>query len=123
MGGSIAVMNEGRVEEVGTREEVYLRPATRFVAGFLGAMNWINGVGLRPETTRLARETGSLNGYPARPATITRTIFLGNCIHVAARLETREEAVAQLSREEALPNSGAHPGGEPSPNWWRPRYE
>ncbi len=119
MSDSIAVMNHGRVEQVGTPEEVYLRPATRFVAGFLGAMNWINGVGLRPETTRLARETGSLNGYPARPATITRTIFLGNCIHVAARLETGEEAVAEVSREEAQHNNGAYRVGEPIHIWWK----
>jgi ABC-type Fe3+/spermidine/putrescine transport system ATPase subunit len=119
MSDSIAVMNHGRVEQVGTPEEVYLRPATRFVAGFLGAMNWINGVGLRPETTRLARETGSLNGYPARPATITRTVFLGNCIHIAARLETGEEAVAEVSREEALLNNGAYRVGEPIHIWWR----
>jgi spermidine/putrescine transport system ATP-binding protein len=119
MSDSIAVMNQGRVEQVGTPEEVYLRPATRFVAGFLGAMNWINGVGLRPEATRLARETGSLNGYPARPATITRTIFLGNCIHIAARLETGEEAVAEVSREEALLNNGAYRVGEPIHIWWK----
>ena len=119
MSDSIAVMNQGRVEQVGTPEEVYLRPATRFVAGFLGAMNWINGVGLRPETTRLARETGSLNGYPARPATITRTVFLGNCIHIAARLENGEEAVAEVSREEALLNNGAYRVGEPIHIWWK----
>jgi len=52
MSDSIAVMNQGRVEQVGTPEEVYLRPATRFVAGFLGAVNWIDGVGVRPEHIR-----------------------------------------------------------------------
>ena len=119
MSDSITVMNHGRVEQVGTPEEVYLRPATRFVAGFLGAMNWIDGVGLRPETTRLARETGSLNGYPARPAIITRTVFLGNCIHVAARLESGEEAVAEVSREEARINNGAYRVGEPIHIWWK----
>jgi len=119
MSDSIAVMNQGRVEQVGTPEEVYLRPATRFVAGFLGAMNWINGVGLRPETTRLAREIGSLSGYPARPATITRTVFLGNCLHVAARLETGEEAVAEVSREEARTNDGAYSVGQPIHVWWK----
>jgi len=119
MSDSIAVMNHGRVEQVGTPEEVYLRPATRFVAGFLGAMNWIDGVGLRPETTRLARETSSLDGHSARPAIITRTIFLGNCIHVAARLETGEEAVAEVTREEAQLNNGAYRVGEPIHIWWK----
>jgi ABC-type Fe3+/spermidine/putrescine transport system ATPase subunit len=118
MSDSIAVMNQGRVEQVGTPEEVYLRPATRFVAGFLGAVNWIDGVGVRPETTRLS-PMGPVNGFPARQATITRTVFLGNCIHIAARLETGEEAVAEVSREEALRNNGAYRVGEPIHIWWK----
>lgn len=35
----IAVMNEGRIEQVGTPEEVYYKPRTRFVAQFLGRTN------------------------------------------------------------------------------------
>lgn len=118
MSDSIAVMNQGRVEQVGTPEEVYLRPATRFVAGFLGAVNWIDGIGVRPETTRLS-PMGPMNGYPARPGTITRTVFLGNCIHIAARLETGEEAVAEVSREEVLRNNGAYRVGAPIHIWWK----
>ena len=49
MSDQLAVMNAGAIEQVGTPQDVYLRPATRFVAGFLGAVNWIDGVGLRPE--------------------------------------------------------------------------
>lgn len=37
----IAVMNNGRVEQIGTPEEVYYRPRTRFVAQFLGTTNLI----------------------------------------------------------------------------------
>ena len=35
----IAVMHEGRIEQVGPKLEIYHRPATRFVAGFVGAPN------------------------------------------------------------------------------------
>ena len=45
MSDQLAVMNQGLVEQVGTPEDIYLRPATRFVAGFLGAVNWIGSVG------------------------------------------------------------------------------
>jgi sn-glycerol 3-phosphate transport system ATP-binding protein len=40
------VMNAGRMEQIGTPEEVYQRPATTFVAGFIGSppMNLIRGV-------------------------------------------------------------------------------
>ena len=37
MGDRIAVMNDGRLEQVGTPEELYERPANRFVAGFIGS--------------------------------------------------------------------------------------
>ncbi|HEX5763346.1 MAG TPA: ABC transporter ATP-binding protein [Solirubrobacterales bacterium] len=40
----VAVMNEGRVEQVGTPEEVYSRPASRWVAGFLGEIEVLPGM-------------------------------------------------------------------------------
>jgi spermidine/putrescine transport system ATP-binding protein len=40
----IAVMNQGRIEQLGPPEEVYERPATEFVAEFLGASNLLDGV-------------------------------------------------------------------------------
>jgi len=43
MSDRIAVMNRGRYEQLGTPEELYERPATRFVAGFLGASNLLPG--------------------------------------------------------------------------------
>jgi spermidine/putrescine transport system ATP-binding protein len=39
MSDRIAVMSEGRVEQIGTPEEIYHRPATLFVAGFIGTAN------------------------------------------------------------------------------------
>jgi iron(III) transport system ATP-binding protein len=39
----VAVVNEGRIEQVGTPEEVYSRPATRWVAGFLGEIELLPG--------------------------------------------------------------------------------
>ena len=39
----IAVMNHGRIEQLGPPEEVYERPATQFVAEFLGASNLLDG--------------------------------------------------------------------------------
>ncbi|HVM12484.1 MAG TPA: ABC transporter ATP-binding protein [Actinomycetota bacterium] len=43
MSDRLAVMNRGRVEQVGPPQEVYERPATAFVAGFLGASNLLDG--------------------------------------------------------------------------------
>ena len=43
MSDRIAVFNAGRVEQVGTPADLYERPATRFVAGFVGEMNFLAG--------------------------------------------------------------------------------
>jgi multiple sugar transport system ATP-binding protein len=45
MGDRIAVMNAGRLQQYGTRDEIYYRPANMFVAGFIGspAMNFFEG--------------------------------------------------------------------------------
>ena len=45
MGDVIVVMNAGRVEQIGTPQEIYEKPKTRFVAGFIGSppMNFLRG--------------------------------------------------------------------------------
>src|SRR5439155_25181324 len=47
MSDRLAVMNAGRIEQVGTPAEVYERPATSFVAGFVGVSNTISGEAAR----------------------------------------------------------------------------
>lgn len=39
----IIVMNNGKIEQIGTPQEIYQRPATRFVADFIGAANFVEG--------------------------------------------------------------------------------
>jgi sulfate transport system ATP-binding protein len=39
----VVVLHKGRVEQIGTPEEIYDRPATEFVAGFVGSMNVLDG--------------------------------------------------------------------------------
>ena len=58
MSDRIAVMNEGRIEQVGTPGDIYDRPLTRFVADFIGDINLIDqpdgrALALRPERIRL----------------------------------------------------------------------
>ena len=43
MSDRIAVMNHGRIEQVGSPEEVYEKPCNRFVAGFVGESNFLKG--------------------------------------------------------------------------------
>jgi spermidine/putrescine transport system ATP-binding protein len=53
MADSIAVMNGGRVEQLGPPSELYEQPRTAFVAGFLGVSNLLAGVAAGPATIRL----------------------------------------------------------------------
>ncbi len=97
MSDKLAVMNRGRIEQFGTPEDVYLRPATPFVAGFLGAINWFGKAGVRPESTRVAREMPE--GLPCLRAAVESSLFLGNCVHVNAALDGGGRAVAEIPRD------------------------
>ncbi len=63
MSDRIAVMNKGKVEQVGTPTEIYERPRTRFVADFIGEINILEEPGrlraLRPEKIRLVAAEGA----------------------------------------------------------------
>ena len=60
MSDRLAVMNAGKIEQVGPPEEVYDNPATEFVAGFLGASNMLEGRlgSANGETTPVTLATG-----------------------------------------------------------------
>jgi spermidine/putrescine transport system ATP-binding protein len=53
MSDRIAVMNRGQVEQVGVPEDVYERPSTTFVAGFIGVSNLMPAVMVGPAEVRL----------------------------------------------------------------------
>jgi spermidine/putrescine transport system ATP-binding protein len=53
MADRIAVMNHGRIEQLGTPSELYETPRTAFVAGFLGVSNLISGTVSGSDTVRL----------------------------------------------------------------------
>ncbi|MGE0749731.1 MAG: ABC transporter ATP-binding protein [Variibacter sp.] len=44
MSDRVAIMNQGRIEQIGTPADLYETPATRFVADFLGEQNFIEGI-------------------------------------------------------------------------------
>jgi ABC-type sugar transport system ATPase subunit len=131
MGDRIAVMNEGVLEQVGTPEELYERPANRFVAGFIGspAMSFfeasaaggrlraeeidvsVNGaslpasvvVGVRPEHARPWREglIGPLKGRVAFVEALGRETFIGVDVG-SSRLVVFEEGRATRDVGETL---------------------
>jgi spermidine/putrescine transport system ATP-binding protein len=58
MADAIAVMNHGRIEQLGPPQDLYERPRTAFVAGFLGVSNLLPGTVEGPDAIRL--ESGEL---------------------------------------------------------------
>jgi spermidine/putrescine transport system ATP-binding protein len=83
MADAIAVMNRGRIEQLGRPQELYERPATTFVAGFLGISNLLRGTvegsgGVRLDSGELVR--ASVNGRSGRVAAGVRPekIMLGS---------------------------------------------
>jgi ABC-type Fe3+/spermidine/putrescine transport system ATPase subunit len=74
----VAVMSRGRVEQVGTAEEVYRRPRTAFVAAFLGATNLLEGE---------AQADGSLRAHGLRLPCGLPASLAGRRVRVAVRPE------------------------------------
>ncbi|HEX4277404.1 MAG TPA: ABC transporter ATP-binding protein [Bryobacteraceae bacterium] len=97
MSDRVAVMNNGRIEQFGSPEDVYRRPATPFVAGFLGAINWFGKTGVRPESTRLSRNKPE--GVPCCHGAVESSLFFGNRVQVNSRLDDGSRAIVELPCE------------------------
>jgi putative spermidine/putrescine transport system ATP-binding protein len=92
MSDRIAVFNHGKIEQVGTPAEMYERPATAFVAGFVGTSNLITRDGatftVRPEKIALTDV-----GAGTADATITEVQYLGADTRYRVRLDDGTELV------------------------------
>jgi iron(III) transport system ATP-binding protein len=88
LAGRLAVMDRGKIAQVGTPTDVYARPANRFVAGFLGDSNFLPGT---------VRENGIIETAIGRLAT-TAT---GHAIGEQVICSIRPQALA-LDRPEAV---------------------
>ncbi|MEP7233656.1 MAG: sn-glycerol-3-phosphate ABC transporter ATP-binding protein UgpC [Ignavibacteriota bacterium] len=79
MGDKIVVLNNGLIEQFGTPQEIYAKPASKFVAGFLGspAMNFIKGE-LVPRDGGVSFSSGDFRlGLPLTIADSPREVILG----------------------------------------------
>ena len=94
----IAVMNEGRIEQVGAPVELYERPANDFVMGFLGPVARLGEELVRPHDLRVTAEPRD----GAREAMVQRVVHLGFEVRAELLLEGGEGLQAQLTREEAV---------------------
>jgi ABC-type sulfate/molybdate transport systems ATPase subunit len=95
----IVVINGGKIEQAGTPDDLYDRPANRFVMGFVGAVSELDGQLVRPHDLTILEEAES----GAREAIVERVIRVGFEVRVELALGQGEPLTAQLSRAEAEP--------------------
>ena len=91
----IAVLNHGRLEQVGTPRALYDEPASEFVMRFIGDANLVGGVLVRPQDVELLDEPGD-GGVEAM---IVRITILGRDAKVELHDTAGGELVAVLTRE------------------------
>jgi sulfate transport system ATP-binding protein len=122
---SVVVMHQARIEQIGTPEEIYNRPASPFVAGFVGSANVITGVviegrvafgpysiggadhlpdGLEAHAYVRARSVHVARrpiGTATLPATVERAVRLGWMTKLHMRLGDGQRVTAEVDNDEA----------------------
>jgi sulfate transport system ATP-binding protein len=94
--GSVVVLNEGRIEQVGTPRELYEAPRNEFVMGFVGPVNRLGEAFIRPHDVELF----ALPDNPgATEAMIERVVHLGFEVRVELVLADGQRIWAQTTRE------------------------
>ncbi len=85
MSDQIIIMEEGRIAQIGSPEEIYRAPATPYVADFIGKVNWLqNGQSIvRPEGVSRIQRPGTI----AKQAKIVKSTFVGDRYLVQAQVE------------------------------------
>ena len=96
--GQIVVINQGRVEQVGTPRELYESPANEFVMSFVGPVNKIGNTFVRPRDISLSLEP---EGSDSTEAMVERVVHLGFEVRAELVREDGQHLVAQLTQEEA----------------------
>lgn len=109
----IAVFNNGRIEQLGTPAELYERPASRFVADFVGTSNLFDPDrsqallgraghhSVRPEKMSVTSSGLSGDGVRNAPGTVVEAIYLGSGIRLVVDLDvgTRVTVLEQNDRD------------------------
>jgi len=128
----IAVMKDGRIQQIGTPREIYERPANQFVADFVGNTNFIEGtvVSVAVPEYAYAGRGANPSGSPGEPERLAPQHTLGHdaCIrteigdlrvHAAQELRA-DERVSVSVRPEDVELSEDRPAGD---NVWQGRVD
>ncbi|MEU9018932.1 ABC transporter ATP-binding protein [Actinomadura sp. NPDC048394] len=132
----IAVLDGGRVQQVGTPAEVYEHPATEFVAGFVGTTNQIGEVCVRPEKLQVrilgadgdgdgtgpggdaGGEAGGPSGDRHAEGTVAEVVYAGAVTRYVVDLESGDRVVALRQNLAASPAEATrHRGARVRVGW------
>ncbi|MBE8474689.1 ABC transporter ATP-binding protein [Streptomyces justiciae] len=134
MSDRIAVFHQGRIEQVGTPAEVYERPATPFVASFVGTSNLLVGesahriVGapgtysIRPEKIRVLKESAEADQpeHSTAVGTVAEVVYLGDATRFLVDLDAGGRLTAlQQNLETSSEDVAAYRGTRVRLQWHR----
>jgi putative spermidine/putrescine transport system ATP-binding protein len=134
MSDRIAVFNAGRIEQVGAPAEIYERPATAFVAGFVGTSNLLEGevatalmgeggrFSIRPEKMRVVDEGEATDRdkEALAPGTVAEVVYAGAQTRILVDLDAgpRVQTVEANGDQRSL-HSGHDRGSRVAVAWRR----
>ncbi|MDX6658837.1 MAG: putative spermidine/putrescine transport system ATP-binding protein [Solirubrobacteraceae bacterium] len=124
MSDRLAVFDEGRIVQVGKPAEVYERPATAFVAGFVGVSNMLERDGrhftVRPEKIRLLGEGESPEGLHAESGTVVDVAYAGMVTRYVVALDAGGELQVVRQNLETSSADALEQRGRKVQVAWRP---
>ncbi|MDQ0994086.1 ABC transporter ATP-binding protein [Streptomyces sp. V3I7] len=134
MSDRIAVFHQGRIEQVGTPAEVYERPATPFVASFVGTSNLITGeaaervtgtagtYSVRPEKIQVLKESALADEpeHATATGTVAEVVYLGDATRLLVDLDAGGRLTAlQQNLETSAEDVAAYRGTRVRLQWHR----
>jgi putative spermidine/putrescine transport system ATP-binding protein len=123
MSDRIAVFSEGRIEQVGTPEDVYEHPGNSFVAGFVGTSNLIERDGrsftVRPEKVRLVADGESPEGLHTEQGTVLDVAYAGMLTRYTVELASGGEIQVVRQNLEETSREVQEAKGRPVLVGWR----
>ncbi|MEZ5117619.1 MAG: ABC transporter ATP-binding protein [Candidatus Nanopelagicales bacterium] len=136
MSDRIAVFNAGRIEQIGSPAEVYERPATEFVAGFVGTSNLLrdeaarsvlghDGVwSVRPEKIRVVDVDASpVEGEDSAVGAVREVVYVGQATRFVVDLEVGGSLVATQQNQQTSSSDVADMRGRTVRLVWRKEHE
>jgi sulfate transport system ATP-binding protein len=94
----IVVINDGRVEQIGTPDELYDNPANEFVMGFLGEVTQLDGRTLRPHDIDVSLSPTLAGAIPGK---VTRLLRIGFEVRATVETDKGETVIVTMTRSHA----------------------